>query len=280
MQRRDLILRAGRLACWSAALAGGGLGCAPCWALFGFGDIVFDPANYVQTLTTAINAVKQTWAQYEQLRQQLQQLMQGALQLQSIDPAAAAAMLAKLPGTQQLQTLESATTATSDLIGSLQAVQGNFARRLDEARLGYRSWADYDRAWNDQLARRDQAAMARVAAEKAAEQQVSDDFQAARDLGARISGTVGTHEAQQLMNLQLNRLIQQHALLNQQLSKYLGGHEAEKLQSELEDAAQAKAESDDARQRHDARVAADQAALSAWANNVQGRTLDGSGGTR
>jgi conjugal transfer/entry exclusion protein len=280
MQRRDFCLRAGRLAGWTGALAGAGMGCSPCWALFGLGDIVFDPTNYMQTLTTAINAVKQTWAQYEQLRQQLQQLSHEALQLQSIDPAAAGAMLSALPGPKQLQALDSATTATSDLAGSLQTVQGNFTRRLDEARLAYKSWADYDRAWNAQLARRDQAAMARVAAEKSAEQQVEQDFQAARDLGARIAGTAGTHEAQQLMNLQLNRLIQQHALLNQQLSKYLGGHEAEKLQAQMEDAAQAKAASDDARQRHDARLAADEAALQAWADSVQGRANFTPGGLR
>jgi conjugal transfer/entry exclusion protein len=270
MRRRDWLQRAGGPVGWAIALTGLGVTC-PCWALFGVGDIVFDPANYAQTLTTALNAVKQTWAQYEQLRQQIQQLLNEAQQLQSIDPAAAQAMLGTLPQSTQLQALASATTATSDLVGSLQDVQGNFARRLDESRLAYRSWADYDRAWTDQLARRDQVAIARVAAEKAAEQQVQQDFDAARELGARVAGTAGTHEAQQLMNLQLNRLIQQHALLNQQLSKYLGGHEAEKLRADMENAAQVKAESDDARQRHDALLAADQAALEAWSARVQGR---------
>lgn len=280
MQRREFFRRSGRPLRAACVLAVAGPATAPCWALFGFGSIVFDPANYAQALTTALNAVKQTWAQYEQLRQQFQQLMQEARQLQSIDPAAAAGMLAKLPGTRELQALETATTATSDLAGSLQTVQANFARRLDEARLAYRSWADYDRAWSDQLAHRDQAAMARVAAEKAAQQQVEQDFAAARDLGSRIAGTAGTHEAQQLMNLQLNRLIQQHALLNQQLSKYLGGHEAERLQAEMEGAAQAKAESDDARARHDARLSADEAALQAWADNVQGRSTYAAGVSR
>src|SRR5690348_15242996 len=111
MQRREFFRRSGRPLRAACVLAVAGPATAPCWALFGFGSIVFDPANYAQTLTTALNAVKQTWAQYEQLRQQFQQLMQEARQLQSIDPAAAAGMLAKLPGTRELQALETATTA-------------------------------------------------------------------------------------------------------------------------------------------------------------------------
>jgi len=260
MRRRDAIRRLVR----ALGALGAGLASTRARALFGVGDIVFDPANYVQALMTASNAVKQTWAQYEQLRQQILQVGQQARQLRAIDPAVAVQALAGLPGADDLRALESATTATADLAGSIDAVQRNFQRRLDEARLANRSWADEARVWQARLARRDQAALARVAAEKAADDQVARDFAAARALGERIGGTAGVHEAQQLMNLQLNRLLQQNALLNQQIAKFIGGHEAQKLQAQIEADVQAHDESERARTQSQAQQAADAASLAAW----------------
>ena len=45
----------------------------PTYAIFGVGDIVFDPTNIVQTTTTAIEEVNQTLKQVEQYTTQLQQ---------------------------------------------------------------------------------------------------------------------------------------------------------------------------------------------------------------
>lgn len=45
----------------------------PTYAIFGVGDIVFDPTNIVQTTTTAIEEVSQTLKQVEQYTTQLQQ---------------------------------------------------------------------------------------------------------------------------------------------------------------------------------------------------------------
>ena len=267
MKRRDALGRLGR----TAFFCGAGLAASPARALFGVGDIVFDPANYVQTLATALNAAKQTWAQYEQLRQQIMQVGQQAQQLRAIDPASAARALAGLPSGEEARALAAATTATADLAGSIQVVQQHFARRLDEARLANRSWADYERQWRSQLARRDQAALARVAAEKAADEQVARDFATARALGERIAGTAGVHEAQQLMNLQLNRLLQQNAFLNQQIAKFVGGHEAQKLQAQMEADVQAKDADDRARAQAEAQQAADAASLRAWAEAARSR---------
>lgn len=238
---------------------------------------VFDPMNYSQTLSTALNAVKQTWAQYEQLRRQYEQIQQAARQLQAIDPSTASRVLARIPSDADLHALESATTATADLAGSLQSVQRNFARRLDEARLADKTWSDYDRLFNAQLQRRDEAAMARVAAEKAAQTQVARDFETARELGARVAGTAGTHEAQQLMNLQLNQLLRQHALLNQQLAKFIGGHEAEKIQADSEEAVRVKAAADRDRERRLTSNEADHAVLDAWLARVRDRMYSSTG---
>jgi hypothetical protein len=264
MRRRELFVRPVPAVAGAIAALGAGAWPAPGWAVFGVGDIVFDPANYVQSLSTAMNAVRQTWAQYEQLRQQILQVDQQARQLRAIDPQAVARALAGLPDGEQVRALDSATTATADLAGSILVVQRNFARRLDEARLANRSWADYERMWLAQLARRDQAVLARVAAEKAANAQVARDFEAARVLGERIAGTAGIHEAQQLMNLQLNRLLQQNAFLNQQISKFMGGHEAQKLQAGIEADVQARDASDRARAQAAAQLAADASSLQAW----------------
>jgi len=106
------------------------------WALFGVGDIVFDPVNYVQTLTTAVNSVKQTWAQYEQVRQQLLQIDQLARQLKAIDPAAAAHVIAQVPEARDLRALDSATTATADLPGSIGTVRRHFGQGVFELPFG------------------------------------------------------------------------------------------------------------------------------------------------
>jgi P-type conjugative transfer protein TrbJ len=53
----------------------------PVYAIFGVGDIVYDPANYIQNLQSAIQAVQQVANQYTQIQNQFVQLANEAKNL-------------------------------------------------------------------------------------------------------------------------------------------------------------------------------------------------------
>jgi len=54
---------------------------APAHAIFGMGDIVYDPSNFAQNITTAISEVTQELKQVEQYTTQLRELMTAKQQL-------------------------------------------------------------------------------------------------------------------------------------------------------------------------------------------------------
>jgi len=74
----------------------------PAHALFGIGDIVFDPSNLAQNIMTAANTLEQINNQIKQLQNQAQSLMNQAKNLTGLDFSALAELRATLSATNLL----------------------------------------------------------------------------------------------------------------------------------------------------------------------------------
>ncbi len=74
----------------------------PAYAIFGFGDIVFDPSNYAQNLLTAARTLQQINNQIRQLQNEAQMLINQANNLANLPYSASAQIQARL---YQIQTL-------------------------------------------------------------------------------------------------------------------------------------------------------------------------------
>ena len=236
-----------------------GLGARPARAI-----TFIDPVNLIQNFISALEAVKQVGLTYQQLQVQWQQAQAMARQLQSMDPAQIAGVLGDITGRDELLQLERALAANRDLIGSLNTIRRGFDERLDTARLMKLTWHEYVAWERNRIARKEEAALARVQAEAHAMKRIEADYEFARDQAAKIPASSGTHEAVQQMNVQMNRVIQQNAELLRQFSTAMGRATAEREMQEAEDAARAKAQEHAWRTAVDAARRADREAIEAW----------------
>jgi conjugal transfer/entry exclusion protein len=225
---------------------------------------VLDVANLIQNLTAARHAAQQVASAYQQIKLQQQQLQSMREQLRSMNPSQIAGILGDVTGVEDLHKLEKTLAANRDLIGSIDKVRKGIEARLDTAKLMKMTWKEYV-AWEmNRVARKEESAVARINAEVHAMKRIEEDYAFAREQGARIAGTAGTHEAMQLMNVQMNRLIQQSAEVVRQLSTAFGRAAAEKELQEAEDKARVKAQEDALRTVVTAAREADRAAVEAW----------------
>lgn len=153
-----------------------------------------------------------------------------------------------------------AVRAVNDLLrykGALQALTGSLEeqrtlieRRLAEARLGGMDWKSYVESVATDAANKGQRAVERLKYEESVLQQVQSDYSFARDVQSQIPATVGQHQALQLMNAQMNRVVTQNAKLLEVISATVHDR-AEKEASEAEAALRSTRERDLVRQRQE-----------------------------
>ena len=103
--------------------------------------------------------------------------------------------------------------ALQQLYGSLGQQQSLIEQRLAEARLSGGDWRSYLASVSADAANQNQRALERLRYEETVLQQVQSDYRFARDLQTQIPATVGQHQALQLMNAQMNRVVTQNAKL-------------------------------------------------------------------
>lgn len=225
---------------------------------------VLDIANLVQNLISAQQAVDQVLALYEQTRLHAAQLQAAYQQLRSMDPQQVAGLAADITGSDDLRQIERAIAGHRELMGSIEDVRRGFDERLDTARLMRLSWRDYV-AWEQaRITRREEGALARVNAEVHAMRRIESDYAFAREQAAKITGTAGTHEAVQQLNVHMNRVVQQNAELLRQLSTAFGRHAAEREMQQAEERQQERSQQDAYRTASEGMRAADRAAVEAW----------------
>ena len=108
--------------------------------------------------------------------------------------------------------------ALESLMGSLGEQQADIERRLAEARLGGMDWNTYMTRVAADAASKGQRAVERLKYEESLLEQVQSDYQFARNLQSQIPATVGQHQALQLLNAQMNRVVTQNAKLLEVMS--------------------------------------------------------------
>lgn len=181
-----------------------------------------------------------------------------------MEPSQIAGLVGDITGLQELKEIEKAMAANRDLLESINTVRRSFDERLDAAKLLRLTWSEYVRWEKGRVERKEEAAMARINAEVHAMKRIESDYEFARQQASRIAGTAGTHEAMQLMNVQMNRVVQQNAELLRQISAAFGRAGAEKEMQEAEDKLRARIREDAYKAARDSDLLADRAAIGAW----------------
>lgn len=153
--------------------------------------------------------------------------------------------------TSALTNLASYRQALQQLTGDLGTQQTVMQQRLTEARLSGQDWNSYVNSVAADAAAKNQRATARLQYEQTVLQQVQDDYSFARNLQSQIPATVGQHQALQLMNSQMNRVVTQNAKLLEVLSSTLS-QQSEKDQRDAESMTKSLSQQDLLRQRQEA----------------------------
>lgn len=141
--------------------------------------------------------------------------------------------------------------ALLQLAGSLGQQQASIEQRLAEARLSGRDWRSYLAAVAADAGRQNQRALERLRYEESVLEQVQADYRFAREVQDQIPVTVGQHQALQLMNAQMNRVVTQNAKLLEVVSATVHQH-AEKDAREAEAATRNSTDRELLRQRQEA----------------------------
>lgn len=191
---------------------------------------VFDPSNFARNTVTSIQAVQSTSTLINQYQTQLNQYQNQILQLKNIDPSSVAGMLAR--NSAELQNANTAAASMNNLYGSLGSVQRSFNNRLDTAKAMGMTWDQYTTFEQSRIQRNQDGAAARAQEDIRMLDRVQRDYQFAQESEAKIPATAGTHEAMQLMNVQMNRVITQNADMIKALNSSTNGATSANAQSD------------------------------------------------
>jgi P-type conjugative transfer protein TrbJ len=233
----------------------------------GVGNIVFDPSNFAKNTITAAQTVAQTARQAQAYVTQLQQYRAQLQQLQAMDPGRAAGLVDQ--NGSDLRDAREAARQVQNLYGSVTDLQSVFQRRLDMAKSMNLSWNEYVNREQAMLYRNQDSAIQRAREDIRVMDRVRRDYEFARTAEEKIPATAGTHEAMQLMNLQMNRVITQNAELMRGLTTAMAGGSSAEQQAQANEAKQRVLEERKNRQEVTrARREGDKAALDAWKASV------------
>jgi len=228
VKRIKLALCAIGLCLTVGAAAGGG-------GLTGGATEMTQMMNNAELIKVALDSAQTASTVVQKYATQLQQLQ---LQMKNIQG------LGGLPGSLSPDTVKALSdltkyhSALTALTGSLSQQSTLMDRRLAEARLGGTDWASYVSRVGEEAASGNKRAIERLRYEQSVLEQVQSDYAFARQLQDQIPATVGQHQALQLMNSQMNRVVTQNAKLIEVVSASLNRQAREE-----QEAAEGKAKS-------------------------------------
>lgn len=209
------------------AIASALLVAGPCMAGGGGGGIVFDPTNFSQNIITATKTATQVTQQLESLRTQYQQYETQLVQLKGL--ADFSGLRDKIMSQQEFAELNDAIKAYKELTRSVGETKKIIEGRLDEARLLGLDWKSYLAAEERRIKGNVQAAVSRAEMERRTLDKVQQDYEFARSMDSKIPATEGIHQAMQLNNTALARLITQTADVSRTLATAFGSAKAEEM---------------------------------------------------
>ena len=183
----------------------------PAHALFGIGDIVFDPSNLAQNIMTAANTLEQINNQIQQLQNEAQMLRNQARNLAGLDFSALSELKAALSATNQL------IQQAQGLAFNVQQMEGEFKRLYPEsytaAISGTQMATDARARWKQSL----EALRTATQVQSQAVQNFAADERMLTDLVNRSQSAVGvlqaTQAGNQLMAVQAKQIADLTAML-------------------------------------------------------------------
>lgn len=182
----------------------------PAHALFGIGDIVFDPTNLAQNIMTAANTLEQINNQIRQLQNEAQMLMNQAKNLTGLNFSALAQLRAALAATNQL------IQQAQGLAFNVVQMEAEFTRLYPNAysasTSGSQMALDARQRWRNSL----EALRTATKVQSQAVQNFASDEQTLTDLVNRSQSAVGALQAMQATN-QLLALQSRQTIQAQQL---------------------------------------------------------------
>jgi P-type conjugative transfer protein TrbJ len=182
----------------------------PAHALFGIGDIVFDPTNLAQNIMTAANTLEQINNQIRQLQNEALMLMNQAKNLTGMNFSALAQLRAALAATNQL------IQQAQGLAFNVSQMESEFARLYPSAysasSSGSQMALDAHQRWRNSL----EALRTATKVQSQAVQNFASDEQTLTDLVNRSQSAVGALQAMQATN-QLLALQSRQTIQAQQL---------------------------------------------------------------
>ncbi|MFZ2307587.1 MAG: P-type conjugative transfer protein TrbJ [Rhodoferax sp.] len=182
----------------------------PAYALFGIGDIVFDPTNLAQNIMTAANTLEQINNQIRQLQNEALMLMNQAKNLTGLNFSALAQLRAALAATNQL------IQQAQGLAFNVAQMEAEFTRLYPNAysasTSGSQMALDARQRWRNSL----EALRTATKVQSQAVQNFASDEQTLTDLLNRSQSAVGALQAMQATN-QLLALQSRQTIQAQQL---------------------------------------------------------------
>lgn len=168
------------------------------FAIFGVGDIVFDPGNYVQTSISAVQSVTQEVNQLKQLEQNVKS------NIASFDIAGAAGL------TQELATIKSVYGSAQELKNTIGSAQSSFRDLQSVFGAGnYKSWQEFGASIAKRKALGDASATNLYNAAQSNAKQVQAAYDAHQKIVSQSSSVSGMTEAAQSTTAAVGVLIQQ-----------------------------------------------------------------------
>ena len=182
----------------------------PAHALFGIGDIVFDPSNLVQNTLTAVRTMEQISNQIKQLQNEAQMLINQARNLASLPSSVVSRLRGNLATTQRL--IAQAKGLAYDVANMDKEFQRLYPEQYAATVSGDRMFRDAQERWKHtlnglQTAMRMQAQVS---------QNLTDDESVLADLVSKSQSATGALQAMQATN-QLLALQAKQSIQAQQL---------------------------------------------------------------
>jgi type IV secretion system protein TrbJ len=171
--------------------------------------VVFDPSNFVKNSLTAAQTAEQIMYLTSQYETQMRQFETQLLQLKNLPVSSINSLLSKNHDDLLIST--EFFSKVQSIYGSINQIQDNFKKRLDSAKMLNLDWNQYVAYEKNRIDRVQSDAISISSNDLSALSRLKRDYEFASEIEMKIGTTSGVHEAMQLLNVQVNRIITQNA---------------------------------------------------------------------
>jgi len=188
---------------------------------FSYAFVVFDPSNFIKNSLTAAQTAEQILVISSQYEAQLKQFETQLLQLKNLPIEVAENFLLK--NRVEMESASELSLQVESMYGSINQIRNNFNARLDTAKLLNLNWPQYLEYEKNRIDRAQVDAISTSSNDLKSISRLKRDYEFASNLESKIASTAGIHEAMQILNVQINRIITQNADLLSSINVSING---------------------------------------------------------